>query len=300
MNKEQKGKIDLFLDSGAFSAFTQGVSIDIQEYIQFIKENLQYLTVYANLDVIGSPEGTYRNQLLMEEKGLKPLPCFHYGEDPKWLLRYMKSHDYIALGGMVPIANIALQQWLDEIFSNFICGPDGIPKVKVHGFGMTSHDLLWRYPWYSVDSTSWVVTGRLGGVYVPRISRGKYDYRQSPLKVQLSSRSPSAKEEGKHFSTFSPMEQAQIREYFQKKGFVIGKSSFRKEHPDYELQPGERWHGKAKNGKRELELVEEVGLANAYQERDKLNIMYFLDLEAAMPEWPWSFRLTKGKGGFGL
>ena len=28
--------ISLFLDSGAFSAFTKGISIDIDEYIQFI------------------------------------------------------------------------------------------------------------------------------------------------------------------------------------------------------------------------------------------------------------------------
>ena len=81
MNK--MNKVDLFLDSGAFSAMTQGVKIDIYEYIDFIKEHEDVLEVYANLDVIGSAEGTWKNQMIMEEAGLKPLPVFHYGEDEK-------------------------------------------------------------------------------------------------------------------------------------------------------------------------------------------------------------------------
>ena len=55
-------KINLFLDSGAYSAWSKGVTIDIDEYISFIKKNIKYITVYANLDVIGDPEATYRNQ----------------------------------------------------------------------------------------------------------------------------------------------------------------------------------------------------------------------------------------------
>ena len=34
-----KKPIDLFLDSGAFSAFTQDVEINLKDYIAFIKEN---------------------------------------------------------------------------------------------------------------------------------------------------------------------------------------------------------------------------------------------------------------------
>ena len=44
--------VDVFLDSGAFSAWTRGMEIDIQKYIEFIKQNQDIITVYANLDVI--------------------------------------------------------------------------------------------------------------------------------------------------------------------------------------------------------------------------------------------------------
>lgn len=39
--------VNLFLDSGAYSAYTKGVNIDIQEYISFIKSNIKYISVYA-------------------------------------------------------------------------------------------------------------------------------------------------------------------------------------------------------------------------------------------------------------
>ena len=79
--------ISLFLDSGAYSAWSKGIEINIDEYIEFVKKYKDNLTVYANLDDINSPEKTWENQRYMESKGLKPLPCFHYGEDVKYLKR---------------------------------------------------------------------------------------------------------------------------------------------------------------------------------------------------------------------
>src|SRR3990167_8063836 len=48
-----------FLDSGAFTAFTQGTNINIDDYIEVIKElNIPY---YAALDVIGDYKATEKN-----------------------------------------------------------------------------------------------------------------------------------------------------------------------------------------------------------------------------------------------
>jgi hypothetical protein len=82
---------DIFLDSGAFSAMSQGVHIDIVDYIAFVKQNKSKLKVYANLDVIGNAEATLKNQEIMEKAGLSPLPCFHYGEDKKYLQMYCEN-----------------------------------------------------------------------------------------------------------------------------------------------------------------------------------------------------------------
>lgn len=287
-------KVSLFLDSGAFSAFTKGVTIDIQEYIEFIKENQDVIEVYANLDVIGDPAGTLENQKIMEAAGLSPLPCFHYGEPLEYLKDYLARYDYLALGGMVPISTADLILWLDEIFGKYICDQQGYPKIKIHGFGLTSLRLMLRYPWYSVDSTSWVMTGRMGSVLIPKFRQGRYDYLIDPIKVVVSDRSPSTEESGKHFRTYGPTEQGVIQKYLDHKGYKIGRSEFRFEDKKYELQDGERWFGAARaDGQREVELIIEPGLANDYIQRDELNIIYFLDLEKTMPEWPWQFKAQK-------
>ena len=160
--KPIKNKVNLFLDSGAFSAFTQGVEIDIYEYCSFIKKNKKYIETYAVLDVIGSAEKTWENQRIMEKAGLSPLPCFHFGEDIKWLKKYVKKYDYMALGGMVPISSKDLKVWLDDLYSNHLCDKDGMPKIKVHGFGMTSLSLMLRFPWYCMTEEDHEVLTKTG------------------------------------------------------------------------------------------------------------------------------------------
>ena len=295
--KKQKSKVNLFLDSGAFSAFTQGVEINIEEYIAFIKEHKQYLKVYSNLDVIGSAKETYKNQKIMEAAGLSPLPCYHYGEPLRYLERYIENYNYVALGGMVPISTADLHKWLDQIWEDIICDSKGMPKVKIHGFGLTSHNLMWHYPWYSVDSTSWVVTGRLGSIYIPKYREGKWNYRITPWKVAVSERSPSKKEAGKHFSTFTKMEQDIILHYLKDKGYVIGQSSFKTMSDKYELKENERWYGKAIEGKREVEVIEIPGLCNDYKLRDEINIIYYSDFAKEFPKWPYPLQLNKNRKG---
>lgn len=296
-NRFDSGPVELFLDSGAFSAMTKKVHIDLDEYIEFIKKHEKYISVYANLDVIDDPDATWKNQKKMEAAGLHPLPTFHYGEDEKWLLRYLDRYEYIALGGMVPISTRELSVWLDHLFATRICGRDGMPKVKVHGFGMTSLKLMLRFPWYSVDSTSWVMTGRMGGIYMPHWRNGEWEYSEDSIKVDLSSRSPTRKESGAHISTLPPLHQKLVLRYIKEKGYHLGKSDYKQVPEGYELAENENWIGGDDSG--EVEVVVENGVANNYRLRDELNIIYFLDLEKHIPKWPWAFKLARTEG-FGI
>ena len=140
----------IFLDSGAYSVSTGKAVIDIDEYIEFINKYKSLFEVYANLDVIGNAKLTDRNQKYMESKGLKPLPTFHYGTDYNELNKMIKNYNYIGLGGLVPIA-MKRKKMVRHLDNCFRIIKD---KVKVHGWGITSRPLLFRYPFYSVDSTS--------------------------------------------------------------------------------------------------------------------------------------------------
>lgn len=286
----------LFLDSGAYSAHTQGVDINIYNYIEYIKTNINNISQYANLDVIGDAEESYKNQLIMQESGLMPIPCFHAGEPFKYLDRYLSGdYEYISLGGMVGGSKVTLVPFLDRCWERICDTPDKLPLCKVHGFGITSVEIISRYPWFSVDSTTWFRTAGLGLILIPKYKLGNYIYNKNPWHLSVSNRSPSVKEEGEHFETLPPLVQEVITDYITSKGFKFGKSIFREEDPDkYIVKDNERWcKEEGKEGM--VEEIVEPGLCNDYKQRLVLNALYFIDLENSLPIWPWPYLVKKNR-----
>lgn len=217
VDKMRKDKVKIFLDSGAFSAYSQGIEVSIQEYIQYIKDNSDILLhlqdnqpVASVLDAIGNPEETWENQRKMEQGGVTPLPCFHYGEDPKFLQWYIKNYSYITIGGMVAVSNKVLLPWLDYIWGNYLTNTDGSPKLKVHGFGMTSQYIMERYPWYSVDSSSWVQCSGNGAIMLP-----------NGRTLAVSNNSPMRKRKNQHYNTLSKSERKEVLRMVEELGFEM-------------------------------------------------------------------------------
>src|SRR5690606_16328259 len=190
-----------------FSAFSLGAEINLVEYCEWIKRNEDIIRrddgilMASVLDSIGSDLGTWQNQQAMEANGVVPLPCFHYGEDERYLEWYLDRYEYITLGGMVPISTPQLFHWLDRIWDKYLTDGSGRPRIKVHGFGLTSVPLMERYPWYSVDSSSWVQLAAFGNVFIP--GHGQ---------TCFSTRSPSAKVEGRHITTMTDIEREQLEQ----------------------------------------------------------------------------------------
>jgi hypothetical protein len=206
----------VFIDSGAFSAYTLGVTIDLPTYCDYIKRNLDIIrvedgTVMASvLDGIGDPLQTWRNQHAMEALGAKPLPCFHAGEDERYLEWYVQNYDYITLGGMVGSSTKQLCIWLDRIWDRYLVDGSGRPRLKVHGFGITAIPIMERYPWYSCDSSSWIQSAAFGSIVTP--SHG-------PLSV--SEKSPSRHDFGQHISTLTAIEQDYVFQMLEQQGFTF-------------------------------------------------------------------------------
>lgn len=204
----------VFLDSGAFSAFTKGVEVDLPGYCEYIKRNTDIIEKVDGvlcasvLDGIGDPLKTWQNQKAMESLGVCPLPCFHYGEDERYLEYYIQNYEYITLGGMVPISTPQLIHWLDRLWERYLTDGSGRPRLKVHGFGLTSLPLMKRYPWYSVDSSTWVQWSANGMILLPGIGQ-----------VNVSSQSSSRKIEGQHLNTYTPPQRQAIINRIQELGF---------------------------------------------------------------------------------
>lgn len=210
----------IFLDSGAFSAWTMNVTLSLPDYCDYIKRNIDILRIEDGavmasvLDGIGDPLQTYRNQLQMEELGVRPLPCFHFGEDERYLEWYVQNYDYITLGGMVRKSVPDLRRWLDRIWERYMIDGSGRPKLKVHAFGITSIPIMEEYPWYSCDSSSWIQAAAFGSVITPEYG---------PIKV--SDKSPSRHDWGQHLSNFMPQDQARVNELLEQQGFSYDRLS---------------------------------------------------------------------------
>ena len=165
----RKYPANYFLDSGAYSAFHVNATIDLNAYMKYIKDTASLWKIYACLDTIGQPKATLATQERMEKEGLHPLPVFHVNSPLPMLHDICKKYDYFALGGLVPYARQRkkVQTWCDTCFSVI---KEYWPK-KVHGFGINSSYVVERYPWYSVDSTTYTGGNRWGQVLEYKMGR---------------------------------------------------------------------------------------------------------------------------------
>lgn len=174
-------KTKVFIDSGAFTAWTKGVTLNADEYIEWLNKYDDYLTLFGQVDVIPNvgakkeevdkaSEDTWNNYLYMRSKLKSPnklLYTFHVGEDPKFLINALNWKDengqpiqYLALGGMVGKHEVVRTQFLTSCFD--IIKKSCNPNVKTHGFGMTDLRVCERFPMTSVDSTDWTSGSRFG------------------------------------------------------------------------------------------------------------------------------------------
>lgn len=168
----------IILDSGAFSVWSNGRTVSLTDYAKFAHEFTSLLpgieVNVVNLDVLpgkwgmvpskeeiaDSAEKGWQNMLYLESLGLKVIHVFHQHEDFSILDKLRYHSDYI---GISPANDVSMEeklQWLNKVFLR-IRG-----SVKTHGFAVTGHKQLFGYPFYSVDSSSWVVPARFGRIPV--------------------------------------------------------------------------------------------------------------------------------------
>lgn len=203
------------LDSGAFTMFMkygirrEGIEHSdfsfyesekfakiFDNYVTWALENKDKLTYYVSLDVPFNPELSWKLYQQLKAKGLNPMPVVHYSEDLKWLKKYMDETDYIGIGG-VGGRQCTIQQyvrWGDPVFKMLGAPVGGAakPSHRIHGFALTQFDVLQRYYWFSVDSTTCWRAATNGSFVIPQVQvHGKkitYDYTGRPFWFPCTAR----------------------------------------------------------------------------------------------------------------
>jgi len=195
----------IILDSGAFSAWSKGAVIDIEAYADYALKWQDKVSYIVNLDVIPAKPGVkpdreeiersaskgYENYHYLISRGIpkeKLIHVFHQHEDKKWLIK-MVHEDKMPYIGLSPANDMNVTQkmhFLDYCMP-YVTDSTGKAIVKFHGFAVTSYELMKRYPWFSVDSSTWAVAGGRGEMFTPmHDSDGNYDFTVAPRKLSIS------------------------------------------------------------------------------------------------------------------
>lgn len=249
----------------------------VDDYADFVKKGKLAIDYYSNVDVIPNPELSWRNLKYLENKhGLRPVPVIHYPSPHSWIERHIQEgYDYIALGGLVGSHSMDVcRQWIDRAFDIVCDQPSRLPKVRVHGFGMTSYELLLHYPWFSVDSSYWCKQGAFGRILVPQKQNGKFSFSRQPYSIATSNDAKERGIEGQHYFSLNSSQRAVVNEWLHFIGIRIGSTN---------LETG---------------LVQERGVTNNHSYRKAANIYFFRELLKSLPDYPWPFKGVKRSGGF--
>lgn len=212
-----KGK--LFIDSGAYTAYTRQVNLDVDEYISYLNSITDKLTIFAQVDkipgehgkpktkeqIMEAPELSWQNYLYMRDRINEPdklLPIFHRREDFKYLEQMLettfdgKHIPYIGLAPTTDSSTVEKEKWFIKCFE--VINKSSNPNVKTHAFGMTSLRLLESFPFTSADSTSWIMTAINGNIRTP-YGIITVSERQSNLKGGIHNQCDVAKDTLKEY-----------------------------------------------------------------------------------------------------
>lgn len=256
-------------------------------YAAFVRKFQDRISLFANVDAIGSPELTWEIQRFFEEEhGLRLVPVVHFGADLKWVDKYVEhGYDIVGLGGFAKkIGRQDAIAWTDQVFLRLCPASNQFrPIIRVHGFAVTAWEYLVRWPFWSVDSTSWIKYSAYGWICLPRWTEGKgFRYDLPPLVVNMSWRSPFLADRNKHFNnSILPVKDTILR-WLKEAGVPMGKA----DKEGNEIDPG---------------------VVTDHSYRSKANLHYYENLCKSLPAWPWPLsekirrrRSTTYQKGFGI
>ena len=154
------------LDSGAFTFFSAGGSVNwddyIKRYAQFIKKNNIDLFLELDIDKLISYEKVLYYRKKLEDMTGKPcIPVWHKTRGQDEFIKMCEEYNYVALGGIVS-KEITQKEY--KFFPHLIKIAHS-HGAKIHGLGFTSLQGLTKYHFDSVDSTAWLSGNRFGSVY---------------------------------------------------------------------------------------------------------------------------------------
>lgn len=186
--------IRVFLDSGAFTiqnSLRQRAGIDplplVDAYGRFVlrlQEEGVPLDFYVTFDYAKDcrivRDVTLR---LQREFKLKPVVVYHGDASLDWLRRYIgEGHTLICIGRIARLGTEALLAYYHRVFDE----ASRHKGIRLHGLMVTGQNAF-KFPWYSVDSTTWTrlaANNRL--LFIDPRRRRVSNFKASPMPAQAA------------------------------------------------------------------------------------------------------------------
>lgn len=252
--------------------------------------------LFTTVDAIQKPSISWDVQKYFEkEHGLRPVPVVHGGtpDGVRWLVRYMESgYKMVGFGGLGHSMRVpSYKKWADELW-RVVCPASNNhrPVVRVHGFAMTGWNLMYEWPWWSVDSATWVKNAAYGWILVPRWKDGVFLYDKPPFQINIS-RTPQTGEKkfwwrvrfktprkikDRHYDSASPYLQECVDRWLEHLGIEMGQIVG---------TPVKTNLGVNKDLSVEDYEVTDKGVTSDFRLRAVANLKYFSEFQNSITPW---------------
>jgi hypothetical protein len=174
LEKILNGFENVFLDSGAFTfhmMFTKRgygweEAYNSQELVDYTKEYGEFLAKYghrfdiaAEIDVGHWPQKLRQREYLESvAPNTKILPVIHPSDPPEYRHFLCKNYEYVGLGGVGNARSL-------EAIKSYVVRSMQVARqygTRYHGFAITTIEIMKALPFFSCDSTSWLMGSKYG------------------------------------------------------------------------------------------------------------------------------------------
>lgn len=216
---------ELMYDSGAFTAWSQGKEVVLDDLIRIYDTMLEKYEPHSehtwliSLDKIPGRRGETATpeqieeavrvsdanfEILQKRYGERVLPVFHQNESDDRLHEVAAMAPYICISPRNDLHEGSRRRWSQEVH-------DKIPGKFTHGLAATGYAMMTQVPWGSVDSATWVLLAANGTVF-----------RDEKLRaIKISDQAGTLKDHDQHYRNMAPRFQKEFEEFVERRGFTI-------------------------------------------------------------------------------
>jgi len=219
----------LMYDSGAFTAWSKGAEITLEELIPAYDAMLESYGSHArevwliSLDKIPGSKGRTASpdeideavrvsdenySRLVERYGSRVLPVFHQNESEERLREVCEMADYICVSPRNDLHEDARRKWSSEVHHLIRRWYPG--GKDTHGLAATGYHMMTKVPWHSVDSATPLMIAMYGGIYHGRMQ-----------VIDISSKAGSLKDKDRHFRTLPDVVRGALTSEIESRGFTV-------------------------------------------------------------------------------